>query len=159
MSGGYFSPEDRRPPITPALAVRVATLGFVALALFGIVFFRLWFLQVLAGDKYLAEANQNRVRDVAIAAPRGDIVDRDGNQIVTSRLANIVQLDPRSLSDAERALASDWGRTAGLMAVRFEREQRTLAARRDALKARSGKAAKRELAKLPKPREDAPLPP
>ena len=56
----YYQPEDRRPPTTPQLALRVAALGFVALALFAIVFFRLWYLQVLAGDQYLAEANQNR---------------------------------------------------------------------------------------------------
>ena len=39
--------EDRRPPITPQLAVRVAVLGGVAFVLFAIIFFRLWFLQVL----------------------------------------------------------------------------------------------------------------
>ena len=76
--GAYYTPEDRRPPTTPQLALRVAALGFIALALFAIIFFRLWYLQVLAGDKYLAEANQNRVRDRADPAPRGDIVDRNG---------------------------------------------------------------------------------
>ena len=32
---------DRRAPISPQLALRVATLGTVALVLFGIIFFRL----------------------------------------------------------------------------------------------------------------------
>ena len=31
--------------------------------MFAIIFFRLWYLQVLSGDKYLAQANNNRVRD------------------------------------------------------------------------------------------------
>jgi len=149
---GYFTPEDRRPPITPALAVRVATLGFVALALFGIIFFRLWFLQVLAGDSYLSEANQNRVRDVAIAAPRGDIVDRNGTPIVDSRLANVVRIDPRSLPAAEQDAAAAWGQSAGELATRWEREQK-------ALKAKRAKASKKELKKLPKPEKLAPLPP
>ena len=48
--GAYYTPEDRRPPTTPQLALRVAVLGFFALALFAIIFFRLWYLQVLAGD-------------------------------------------------------------------------------------------------------------
>jgi penicillin-binding protein 2 len=101
--------EDRRPPITPQLALRVAILGGVALALFAIVFFRLWFLQVLSGDQYLVEARENRTRDVRIQAPRGDIVDRAGNALVTSRSANVVQLAPQQLPEAEIVAAAEWG--------------------------------------------------
>ena len=57
--------------VTPQLALRVAILGGIALVLFAVVFFRLWYLQVLSGDKYLAEANDNRVREVKVEAPRG----------------------------------------------------------------------------------------
>ncbi len=64
-------PEDRRPPLTPQLALRVAVVGTVALALFAIIFFRLWFLQVLSGHQYLAQATVNQERKLAIAAPRG----------------------------------------------------------------------------------------
>ena len=72
--------EDRRPAITPQLAVRVAVLGGFAFVLFAIVFFRLWFLQVLSGEDYVAKARDNRVRKVRIEAPRGDIVDRNGTR-------------------------------------------------------------------------------
>ena len=65
--------------MTPQLALRVAILGGFALAMFAIIFFRLWFLQVLSGDQYLGEASVNRVRDVAVPAPRGEILDRSGN--------------------------------------------------------------------------------
>ena len=51
-------------------------MGGVGLVLFAVIFFRLWFLQVLSGDKYLAEANNNRTREVRVPAPRGEIVDR-----------------------------------------------------------------------------------
>ena len=68
--------EERRPAITPQLALRVALLGGFAFALFAIVFFRLWFLQVLSGEDYVSAAAKNRVRKVRIEAPRGDIVDR-----------------------------------------------------------------------------------
>ncbi|MCW2992024.1 MAG: hypothetical protein JWM73_2618, partial [Solirubrobacterales bacterium] len=117
--GAYYTPEDRRPPTTPQLAMRVAVLGFVALALFAIIFFRLWFLQVLAGDTYLAEANQNRARIIPIQAPRGDIVDRNGRAIVTSRLANVVQINPRSLAQEERDAAARWGQDATTLARRW----------------------------------------
>jgi penicillin-binding protein 2 len=86
--------EDRRPPITPQLALRVAILGGVALAMFAIVFFRLWYLQVLSGDKYLAEASNNQVRDIVVPAPRGDILDRNGRVLVDNRISIAVQLKP-----------------------------------------------------------------
>ncbi|HWI06391.1 MAG TPA: penicillin-binding transpeptidase domain-containing protein, partial [Solirubrobacteraceae bacterium] len=109
---------DRRTPITPQLALRVAIFGGVALALFAVVFFRLWYLQVLSGDKFLAEATVNRVRELRIQAPRGKIVDRTGKVIVRNRQAVVVEIDPAKLPDAERELAADWGRRAGLRAAR-----------------------------------------
>ena len=70
------SPDDRRAPITPQLALRVAILGGIAFVLFAIVFFRLWYLQVLSGDQYLQQARDNRVRELRVQAPRGDVLDR-----------------------------------------------------------------------------------
>lgn len=90
---------DGRAPITPQMALRVAVLGGIALVLFAIVFFRLWFLQVLSGDEYVSQANDNRVREVRIQAPRGDIVDRDGEVLVTNRQATVVQLEPGELPE------------------------------------------------------------
>jgi penicillin-binding protein 2 len=90
-------PEERRPPLTPQLALRVAILGSFALALFAIIFFRLWFLQVLSGDKYLAEAKVNRVRDIAVPAPRGEILDQSGSVLVRSKQAIAVQISPQEL--------------------------------------------------------------
>ena len=81
--------DERRPPITPQLAVRVAILGGFAFVLFAVIFFRLWFLQVLSGEDYVTQARENRVRKIKIEAPRGDIVDRDGNVLVTTRIAAV----------------------------------------------------------------------
>ncbi|MFT4049137.1 MAG: penicillin-binding protein 2 [Solirubrobacterales bacterium] len=73
--------------------LRIAALGVIALCLFAIVFFRLWFLQVLSGDQYLAEANQNRTRDVRVEAPRGDITDRNGDTLVDNKSSWQVRVD------------------------------------------------------------------
>ncbi|MGZ4196095.1 MAG: penicillin-binding protein 2 [Solirubrobacteraceae bacterium] len=89
--------EDRRPPLTPQLALRVAVAASVALALFAIVFFRLWFLQVLSGDQYLAQAKGNPARTIDIPAPRGQIVDRSGNVLVDSKSAIAVDVSPADL--------------------------------------------------------------
>jgi penicillin-binding protein 2 len=87
-------PDERRPPLTPQLAVRVAIIGGVALTLFAIIFFRLWFLQVLDGQSYLAQASVNTLRNVDIPAPRGEILDSSGQTLVTSRQALDVQIEP-----------------------------------------------------------------
>jgi penicillin-binding protein 2 len=103
------TPEDRRAPLSPQLARRVAILGGFALAMFAIIFFRLWFLQVLSGNQYLAQASVNRVRNVAIPAQRGEILDRQGNVLVDSRPAIAVQIAPPDLpaSPAKRAALLD----------------------------------------------------
>ncbi|HVL97448.1 MAG TPA: penicillin-binding protein 2 [Solirubrobacteraceae bacterium] len=102
--------EERRPAITPQLAVRVAMLGGFALVLFAALFFRLWFLQVLSGEEYVSQAAQNRVRKIKIEAPRGDIVDREGRKLVTTRQAAVVQMIPTELPQSERDLAADYGK-------------------------------------------------
>ena len=96
--------EERRPAITPQLAVRVAVLGGFAFVLFAIIFFRLWFLQVLSGDDYVTQARENRVRKIKIEAPRGDIVDRNGKTLVKTRQAAVVQVLPNDLPAAELKL-------------------------------------------------------
>src|SRR5437867_538306 len=93
----YLPPGDRRLVVTPQLALRVAILGGIALALFAIAFFRLWYLQVLSGDKYLAEANNNQVRDITVQAPRGQIVDRSGRVLVDNRSGFSVEINPAKL--------------------------------------------------------------
>jgi penicillin-binding protein 2 len=100
--------EERRPAITPQLAVRVAVLGGIAFALFAIVFFRLWFLQVLSGEDYVSQARENRVRKVKVEAPRGDIVDRNDQKLVETKEAAVVQLLPNELPAIERELAAQY---------------------------------------------------
>jgi penicillin-binding protein 2 len=147
--------EDRRPPITPQLALRVAVLGGIALALFAVIFFRLWFLQVLSGDQYLVEARENRTRDVPIQAPRGDIVDRTGRALVSSRRAIVVQLQPQALPDEEIAAAAEWGQemTKRLNAARTARAraERRRRAKRGRKRSRPIKVAKVKPAPIPAP--------
>ena len=64
--------EDRLRPITPQLAWRVAVLGGIAFVLFGIVFFRLWYLQVLTGQDSRATASQASIaRSISASALAG----------------------------------------------------------------------------------------
>jgi penicillin-binding protein 2 len=90
-------PSEPRSPVSPQLALRVALIGGLALVMFGLIFFRLWYLQVLSGDQYVQEANANGRRPISIAAPRGQILDRSGVPLVTDHVTNAVQIVPGSL--------------------------------------------------------------
>src|SRR5437868_12191952 len=96
-----FLPSDPRVSepyrLTPRLALRVAVLGFVALTIFAVLFLRLWALQVLAGNKYRAEASNNRVRTLLIDAPRGPVLDRYGRTLVRNVPGTRVELWPADL--------------------------------------------------------------
>jgi penicillin-binding protein 2 len=81
------APLQRRAPLPPQLTRRVGVLGVLALVLFGIIAFRLWYLQVLTGTQNAARATANVTRDIAIAPPRGNILDSQGNLLATYRIA------------------------------------------------------------------------
>ncbi|HEX8103402.1 MAG TPA: penicillin-binding transpeptidase domain-containing protein [Solirubrobacteraceae bacterium] len=132
--------DDRRPAITPQLALRVAMLGGVAFALFAIVFFRLWFLQVLSGEEYVSQARENRVRKVKIEAPRGDIVDRNGTPLVETKEAAVVQLMPNELPDVEREIADTYQQAVSAA----ERDRLAARERLRALERRERERGKRE---------------
>ena len=100
--------NERRPTLTPQLAFRVAVIGGVALVMFALIFFRLWYLQVLSGDSYVAAARDNRVREIKVQAPRGEIVDRNGQELVANRNSLSIKVTPDKLPEdtAERAQVS-----------------------------------------------------
>jgi penicillin-binding protein 2 len=79
------------------VALRIAIFGGVAFALLAVLFFRLWLLQVVNGEEYLAEAKNNRTREYRVSAPRGEILDRDGKVLVANRTSLALQVNPRKL--------------------------------------------------------------
>jgi penicillin-binding protein 2 len=90
-----------------AVQRKVFYLGLVVLVVFGILALQLARLQLLSGDKYGVRAENNRLRQVAIAPPRGLIYDRNGLPLVENRAtfaAAIVAADIPDLNlDAEPA--------------------------------------------------------
>jgi penicillin-binding protein 2 len=123
----YLRTDDRRPPMSSGFALRVAIMGGAALVMFSVIFFRLWYLQVLSGDKYLAEANNNRIREIRVTAPRGEILDRNGHVLVENRTSLALQLNPQKLP-ANAARRRDelrrLGQAAGMSLRRVRREMR-----------------------------------
>src|SRR3954467_2443880 len=92
--------------------------------MFAIIFFRLWYLQVLSGDSYVAAAKDNRVRAIKVQAPRGEIVDRHGVPLVENRHSFSIKLSPDTLprSSADRhKLYRRLGRLLALKPARLQR--------------------------------------
>jgi penicillin-binding protein 2 len=125
--------NERRPTLTPQLAFRVAIIGGIALVAFAVIFFRLWFLQVLSGDKYLAEANDNRVREIKVQAPRGEIVDREGRVLVRNRVGYAVKVTPASLPEGLAERRELYARLGKVLAMRPRRIERRVEKQLDAL--------------------------
>jgi penicillin-binding protein 2 len=116
--------------LRPGLALRVGVLGALALALFAILFLRLWSLQILSGDRYLDAAQNNQLRTIRVEAPRGQIRDRNGKVLVENvpgtavklwvgdlpaqgryrvvgKLASVLNVDPLALAKAVDEQADD----------------------------------------------------
>jgi penicillin-binding protein 2 len=61
---------------------KFSVVQYVILAVFIVLAYGLWILQVRKSDEYATRSDQNRIRQVPILAPRGKIYDRDGQLIV-----------------------------------------------------------------------------
>ncbi len=81
------------------MALRVGILGVLAIVVFCALFFRLWALQVISGEHYLEDARNNQIRSFGVLAPRGSIVDRDGDVLVSNKPGTLVQIWPAALEN------------------------------------------------------------
>src|SRR5882762_4708404 len=61
---------------------RLTAVQYILLAIFLLLTYGLWRLQVSQSDLYATLAEKNRIREVPILAPRGKILDREGRTIV-----------------------------------------------------------------------------
>ena len=116
---GRFLPRDPRVDapyrLTPQLVFRIGILGFLALAAFAILFFRLWALQVLSGNQYLVAAENNQLRVMRTDAPRGPIEDRYGRVLVDNTNATAVKIWPSDLP--KHGAYAELKRLAGILQV------------------------------------------
>jgi penicillin-binding protein 2 len=108
------------------LALRIVVLGGFAVALFAVLFFRLWNLQVIDGDSYLAEAQNNRTREYKVIAPRGDILDSDGNVLVDNRTSLALVVDTSKLPEDEAEANAELKELGGLVNVSLKKVKRTI---------------------------------
>jgi penicillin-binding protein 2 len=122
----YLRSDERGPAMTNRLALRIALFGGFAVVLFAILFFRLWLLQVLDGEKYLAEAKNNRTRSFRTSAPRGEILDRNGKLLVANRTSLALQVNPRKLPEDPAERRAELAKLAELTHTTLRKVRRTM---------------------------------
>ena len=71
-------------------------MGLVSLMLFGGIVWRLAYLQLIEGERYRLTADENRIRLIAKQPARGNIFDRKGRILATSRLSHVLLVWPVS---------------------------------------------------------------
>ena len=107
------------PPSSP-LRTRLTVLSVLVAVLFVALSSRLWYLQVLAGERYGNLAEGNRVRQVVVEAPRGRILDREGRVVVRNRAAWAVTVKPSELGDRRREVLGRLARLLGTTRAKLE---------------------------------------
>lgn len=107
--------------------LRLTFLTLLVVSLFALLFGRLWFLQVMAGERYAGLAQGNAVRTLSIAAPRGKLLDRNGRPIVSNRFAMVVSVQPSEMGERANNVLAD---VADLLGLSLQQVQERIASSR-----------------------------
>jgi penicillin-binding protein 2 len=103
--------RDEKIPQTKFTVVQYCILAVFLLLAYG-----LWSLQVRKNDEYATRSDQNRIKQVPILAPRGKIYDRDGQLIVD----NYPSFSALLLRDQVRDLNADAQKIAAGLHLQVE---------------------------------------
>lgn len=87
---------------TASPRLRMSVIGVVVIGCFVALFARLWYLQVMEAPQLEVQATANRTRVVAVEAPRGRIIDRNGKIVVDNRTSLVVTLDRRAVNKVKK---------------------------------------------------------
>lgn len=108
---------------------RVALFFILVAVLFFALYARLFELQLVHGQRYDELSRNNRLRILPIAAPRGEIVDRAGQVLATTRPAFTVSLMHMGVTDLDRTIAA----LSGILGMTPEEIKGRIEARRERL--------------------------
>jgi penicillin-binding protein 2 len=91
--------EDRR-----RIAMRVAGLQYLVAAIFSVLAISFWIFQVVQHAKYAEMAENNHQRTLALRAPRGLVVDRDGRVMIENRHSYSISIVREHTKDINRTI-------------------------------------------------------
>jgi len=85
---------------------RLWVFALLALAAFGLLFWRLYFLQVVRHEELAQQAESNRTAIVPIVPNRGDILDRNGVLLAGNYKSYTMEITPALVPDLEQTIAA-----------------------------------------------------
>jgi penicillin-binding protein 2 len=91
-------------PADPELERRLPLGAFLVVFVWTVLVARLFFLQVVEGDRFRISAERNSIRTHRIAGPRGIVKDRTGEILVDSRPSFDVLVVPHEAGDLRETL-------------------------------------------------------
>src|SRR4029077_14735367 len=91
--------EDRR-----RLTTRLTILQYLITGLFSALAVSFWVLQVVQHAKVEEMADNNHQRTLALRAPRGLVLDRDGKVLVENRQSYSISIDRERTKDLNRTI-------------------------------------------------------
>jgi penicillin-binding protein 2 len=97
--------SDFDPVETELYQKRLTKVTFLVLIVFGVLFVRLWFLQIIHGASYRTESENNRIYLRDVLPFRGLIFDRNGHLLVDNRPSFILGVIPENISNLDALLA------------------------------------------------------
>ena len=108
-----------RLPTSQKSRLRLIVIQALVFSLFATLFVRLYYLQVVSGEKYQGKAAAQSVRDIVVQPQRGLIVDAMGRPLVANRMSWVVSIDRTMLDEprAERAAAAGWSQRVAAHAL------------------------------------------
>lgn len=86
--------EGRKVERTPPWYGRVGAFAVLTFTLLFLLTVRLWNLQIVRGEEFYARSKATCIRKVYMEAPRGNILDRRGKPLATSRTAFNIVIGP-----------------------------------------------------------------
>jgi len=93
-------------PAEPIAGTRLALLAVAMFLVFGVFLVRLFQLQIAQGDALRKQSERNSIRTVRLDAPRGELLDRDGRVIATTRPAFQLEVIPSELRRPKTTFAA-----------------------------------------------------
>src|SRR6476661_2684806 len=85
-------------PSSDRSRLRLLVIQALVFSLFATLFVRLYYLQVVTGEEYHAQAASQSVREIVVQPQRGLIVDDMGRPLVANRTSWVVSVDRTMLA-------------------------------------------------------------
>ena len=83
---------------------KIKVYAVLVIISFLVVLMRIWYLQILRGEDFMGQSEQNRIRKISLPDYRGTIKDRQGETIVNIRPSFSLYITPEDAGDFSESL-------------------------------------------------------